>query len=236
MYKKKSVKAIGERTITEAELLSRPLEREAFDDLTTKRHHVDRQELLTLLQKIPGAPDSPLQIVEGMRDKSVRELPERVRHFARTIAAVNASPWVGPNSWRNHEKKRRVRAYPTPLKQILQTESDGSVVSGFLALPVVLKLYADVLEALLNTFHPVGDKKKQLGGFRALQLRKWYTMELLFLVKSSTGAEHYEQIATLLSRAYELADAPKTITETDLAQFKRNNDYYALLAHLKYFG
>jgi len=231
--RKSSVKAVGKRNFTLADLLSRGVERKAFDELTNEGG-VDAQELFKLLATISHAPNSPMRMVEGMSDASVRRLPQRIRDFAGTIDSVNASPWVGANIWRGRPDRKGGVSYPPPLNKITDGKAEY-LIKCFLSLPLLLRLYAGVLGEVLNRFHPTGDRKKELS-HRAIRPRTFYTIKLLYLVKRAAGSPCYEQVATLLTRANELAGLDRIISAGDLAHLISNNDYFALLAHLEYFG
>jgi len=94
-------KSPNDQNVTETALLEDDLAREAFEELTARRG-VDKQKLLSLLLTIPFASEKPLRLVDGIEDRRVRELPDRIRNWADTIEKVNESPWLGPDFLARH--------------------------------------------------------------------------------------------------------------------------------------
>lgn len=80
----------------ERALLQDNLAQEAFDQLT-KKWGVDPKNLLNLVVTIPHYSNKVMPIIDGMRDSTVRKLPDRIRGWADFIEKINASPWLWPD-------------------------------------------------------------------------------------------------------------------------------------------
>ena len=215
------------RQITETALLEDDVARKAFEKLTGRQ--VDREKLMSLLSRIPHASNKVLPLVDGMGDRSVRALADRIRSWADTIERVNASPCLSPDFLTSHAmKKRNPKLYPEPLDSILTPEYAAATAKLFHSLPRTLRLYADHLKARLEFFHPTGHRRRDFG-FQPLRLRKWFTLQLLRLVRDSAGSPCYKEVATLLGRAYEIAGGACTVTEENLTKLEKNNPWFTWL-------
>jgi hypothetical protein len=209
-------------------LLQDRLARDAFEALTVKRG-VDKEKLLSLLARIPHAPDTRLPLVDRMNDRSVRKLPDQIRTWADTVQRVNASPWLGPDFLRGHAPSARaLEIYPRPLNRILTPELIEPAARMFHEMPTNLRLYAGCLEGVIQFFHPTGHRRREIG-YQPIRLRKWLTLQLLRLVRDAAKKPRYREVATLLNRAYEVAGDSRTYTEDNLIKLEKNNSWLVWL-------
>jgi len=197
---------------------------------------VPKDELLSLLARIPYASKTPEPLVRGMTNGQVRAITKRIRNFADQIAKINESPWIGPERWRSHSyMPRSNEIYPTTLRAIASPrELRDLAVDQFLSVPQCLVSYANFLSDMLRFFCPTGDTRKAIG-YQPLRPQKWLTMELLQLVRRSTRAPYFSHVATLLNQAYDIANGGKDrrqISEGDLSKLERNNPWFAYLSDL----
>jgi hypothetical protein len=220
------------RQVTEEKLVKDLHARKAFEELTVRRR-VNKEKLLLLLSSIPFASKKPLGLVDGMEDRRVRRLPDRIRMWADVIGRLNASPWLTPNFLPKHaSNKRNPGIYPKPLDSILTTELAEPTANLFHGLPSTLRFYADHLQARMEFFHPTGRRQVILGYPRKrIDLRKLLTLELLWLVRDSTQGPRYNEVATLLNRAYVVAGNAQTLDEDDLSKLVKNNEWTTWVLH-----
>ncbi len=232
MVQKQTGSKSPDRIVTEKLLLKDGLAREAFEELTTRRG-VSKEKLLSLLFAIPSASKKPLRLVDGMEDRRVRDLPARIRNWADMIERVNASPWLSPDFLPDHAaSNRNPEIYPKPLNSILTPEWAEPTAKLFHSMPRTLRLYADTLQARLKFFHPAGRRRNDIGYPRKrCGLQKWLTLKLLRLVRDAAQGPRYKEVATMLSRAYEVAGKARTIGEDDLAKLETNNPWITWLLH-----
>lgn len=209
------------RELTKKALLDLEITERAFNKLT--KRGVDEQKLLSLLAKIIHTSDEVLSLVEGMTDRNVRALPDRICSWSDVIEKVNASPRLSPD--RLPERTKRDPKYlPEPLNWTMTPERAEFVAKQFHMLPKVLRYYSRHLRAWIQFFHPTGARRRELG-ISGLRLQTLLTLQLLKLVRDSAGRPHYGEIATLLEAAYKASGKPKTISAEDLNKLEKNNPY-----------
>jgi hypothetical protein len=164
-----------------------------------------------------------------MQDRSVKQLPNQIRRWADTIETVNSSPSLSPEQlpdWA--EAIKNPDNFSPPLNRTLNSKWAVITARRFSEIPGVLRLYADHLHAILELFHGSGRRKLGLG--YGTRLQTWYTLELLNLVRISTGGlPCYRQVASLLDEAYRVSGKPRTISEDTLKKLEKNNKWMAML-------
>jgi hypothetical protein len=146
--------------ITEAAICGDRHAKAAFDKL----RKVDKGKLVSLLRQIPFAPTIPVPLVGEMTDRIVRNLPKRIRSLATVISMVNESPWVGPNGWRKHKSEDGPPSiYPKLLSRTATPERKEPAVNLLLAVPNILKMYADFLEEMIIFFDRTFKRDERSG-------------------------------------------------------------------------
>jgi hypothetical protein len=221
------LKSIGSQQITMEALLRDPLARAAFEKLTQK-DEIDREKLWSLLRTIPYASNKVVKLVDGMEDRTVRKLPDRICGWADAIEELNSSPWLSPNLLPKRASfVRHPEGWPKPLNRILTPALALPTANQLLNIPSMLRFYADFLRAWLEMFHPVGKRRRDLGLGNGIRLQKYLILKLLGLVRSSSGSPRYKEIANLLDAVYRMTDKsrPKTTYEQNLAKLEKNNEW-----------
>ena len=230
MAKKGTESKSWQSPITLKALLSAPLARQAFEELTQNKG-VDKEKLLSLLRRIPFLSNKAQRLVEGMEDRTVRRLPDRIRFWADAVEKVNGSPWLSPDSLRSQTAEHRNSAlYPKPLDLILTPEWAEPTAKLFGSLPRNLRLYADYLRAQLEFFHPTSQRRIELGFRRKpVRVQRSAVLELLAVVRKSAARPCYKEIATLLDATFAIAGKtrPRFTYEENLSKLERNNPWEA---------
>jgi hypothetical protein len=225
----------GERSsqnqgLTEETLLDGELERAALEKLT--RLGVQRDELLSLVLHIPDSSNEVQPLVAGMDERTVRALPDRMIDLANNIEKVNASPALDPDRLHRVPSKHP-EILPTPLYSAERRGSPKLTASYFRTIHIGLRVYADYLRARLDFYHPTKSRRtpeQVKRGFRnCFRHRTWLTLNLLTLVRHSTGKACRKEIATLLDAAYRASGRPQTIDVDYLKGLEKNNRYLALI-------
>jgi len=175
-------------TTFEQALLKAPHARAVFEDMTRCRG-VSREKLLSLLYRIPHLPATKRPLVEGMQDRILKQLPNQIRRWSDTIEKVNRSPSLTPEHlphWA--EAIENPENFSPPLNRTLDSKWATITAGRFSEIPGVLRLYADHLHAVLELFY--GRGRQRLGFGYGIRLQPWFTLELLKLVRDSTGGFH----------------------------------------------
>jgi len=225
--KRGELKSTRNRPVTEEVLLRDPLARAAFEKLIQKGG-VDRKQLLSLLLRIPYASNKVLRLVDGMEDRTVRKLPDRIIGWANVIEKLNANPWLSPDRLpKQASVVRYPEGWPKPLNRILIPDLAEPAAKQLLSVPGALRFYADYLRAWLEMFHPVGKRRRDLGFRNGIQPQKYLILKLLRLVRNSAGSPCYREIANLLDAVYRTTGkpGPKIIVEHNLAKVEKNNEW-----------
>jgi hypothetical protein len=212
--------------VTEESLLKTEVAHQAFNELT-KAGVVDREELLRLLFAIPDASDTRLPLVEGMSDKRLSSLLDRIRDWADTIEKVNKSQFLRPSVLLQLVPETENLHWLTPLN-LLCSDPEWAKHSSenFERLPRILRLYADYLRvwtALLT-----GRRQQNPGlkwSLRGFKPRTILLLKLMKLVEDSTGHPCERQVATLVTAAYQAVGLDKSVSEDGLRKLKENNPW-----------
>lgn len=222
------------KPVTRDKLLESSAAQEALAKL--RRYGVDEQKLFRLLKSIPGAPDEKLPLVNGMSDRQVTRLPEKIWHWANEIDKVNSSPWLQPSVLPRLAGNTGNINLPKPLDFLCSTrESATNNAETFRRLPETIRLYADYLKTWIkfmnrpHNFSPVFRFPWSLRGFRS---RNILVLQLIKLVSDSAGRPCYAEMVTLLGAAFTAAGIPipKMVTEDGVRKLVANNPvvYWAL--------
>jgi hypothetical protein len=213
--------------VTRENLLATHVARQAFEKLTRK---VDETELFKLLQAIPHASAKRLSLVEGMNDRSLRLLSDRIRKWADTIERVNASHFLRLKTLPSLVGKTGNTSLPQPLNLVCSDSEWAKRTSeNFGRLPGILRFYADFLRAwikfLIRPKDFVGSGFLSHWSLRGFRPRTIGVLALMKLVRDSVGRPCRSEIVTLLDAAYKAAGlpTPKMITEDGLQKLEENN-------------
>jgi hypothetical protein len=95
-------------------------------------------------------------------------------------------------------------------------------------LPNILRLYADYLREWLPSFKHLGRH-----GIRPQVLR---ILILLKYVRDGCGGPYYEEVATLLEAAFEVAGNSRSFEAGDLSKLEKNNPRLLALIHPELFS
>jgi hypothetical protein len=199
------------------------VENEAFEKLI--RRGVPRDVLLSLVGSIPGASNKKLELVDGIKERTLRKLPDQIDALADKIKKVNESPWLASDGLRRLAHSVHPHESPAPRDSPTTRESAEGMAKYFFMIPGGLHLYAEHLRAWLNRYHPVGSH-----GTDRIQMQTLLTIKLLILVRDSTGRPRYEEVATLLDAAYRARRKPRTIDAEHLRHLEKNNPRLHLIA------
>ena len=216
--------------ITEESLVRYPRAKDALAKVTRDCELDDRRELVRLICAIPLASPKKEPLVAGRTDRSLRDLPKRIRNWADEIERVNRSSFLNPKHLTKIARAGSDSAFlRKPLNLILHTpESAARTAINFERLPKILRLYADCLREWLPLFKLLGRH-----GFRPQVMG---ILSLMKFVRDRCKRPRYEQIATLLEAAFEAAGNPRSFGADDLRKLKKNNVMLWLLIHPEVFS
>ena len=223
--KRAGSKSRPNRQVTEEALLEDNLAREAFEKLTEQRG-VNKDKLMSLLSRIPYASNEAQPLIDGMRNRRVHALPDRIHSWADKIEKANASPWLTPALLpRRASMRLNLEHWPKPLDVTLSPEWAELTAKRFQNLPRTLRLNANHLRAWLKVFHPTDRGRRVLGFRTGLRLQTYLTLELLRLVRDAARRPCYKEIATLLDAACRVTGKARTISEDNLRKLEKNNPW-----------
>jgi hypothetical protein len=219
---RRAQKTVERPSFSTEELLKDTHTKKALEKLTRKG--LPWEKALTLLQLIPHASNKTVPIVEGMEPRVLLSLPDRINRIAREISTVNGSPTLGPKYMT--ERPDLFTSTSKPLDGIYPGAGAQVAAQLFSMIPSLLDHYARHLrERLRINYHRASTKRIFL-----LRMQTLHTLQLLKLVRTTTGGYHYEEVATLLEAAYRACGRAKTISDDDLKKLVTNHPNLRALA------